>query len=375
MKVHAFWFALCLCMGVSCTSKTDRMDDVRVIGIGQQMEEPVECPLRDIASSVEIVQLETSDFLLIPAIYKLHVFDKYLLVDGLLFDRSGKFLNRVYRTGEGPDEVYKGANVLQVKDGKVYTLDFAGTLKVFSLEGKRLQTIKSPSDFYFDFYPLDGSRFVGFKSNFKGTEKVCLEFFDKEGVQATVPYMEQYEPKASWYAPGEGKFFQADGGLLFKKLLCDTIYRVDGESYRMSPLYRIDFGKWASKESLRYTYNSMEELQNMLFTEMPLVAFLGQGERYLVFTTVFTDMGKQRMMYGTNLYDLRDGAACSLMLKYSDEDLKVLGEDGDPMPDFIKGASGNYFFPKAMSEDGKALVGWRQQANDRNPLVIIATLK
>lgn len=142
MKVHAFWFALCLCMGVSCTSKTDRMDDVRVIGIGQQMEEPVECPLRNIASSVEIVQLETSDSLLIPAIYKLHVFDKYLLVDGLLFDRSGKFLNRVYRTGEGPDEVYKGANVLQVKDGKVYTLDFAGTLKVFSLEGKRLQTIK-----------------------------------------------------------------------------------------------------------------------------------------------------------------------------------------------------------------------------------------
>lgn len=375
MKVHAFWLALCLGLVVSCTGKTDRIAELPVIGIGQQIEEPAEVPLRDIASSVEIIQLETSDSLLLPAIYKLHVFDKYLLVDGLLFERSGKFLNRVFRTGEGPEEVFKGANVVQVREGKVYVLDFAGAVKVFSLDGRWLKTVKSPANTYFDFYPLDGERFAGFKSNFKGTEKNCIEFFDADGVLAAIPYTRQYEPKASWFAPGEGKFFQTADGLLLKWLLCDTIFRVDSKKHLLRPAYRIDFGKWASKESRRYEYQSMEELQNMLFTEMPMVTFLGQGNDYLAFTTVFTDMGKQRMMYGTNLYNLRNGSARSLMLKYSDEDLKVLGEDGDAMPDFIKGASGDYFFPKVMSADGRSLVSWRQQANDRNPLVIIATLK
>ena len=375
MKVHVILFISFLGIIISCTQKSDLHPSIDVVNIGQQMENPSEVPIRDFAKSVEIVQLETNDSLLIRDIYNLHLFDNNLLIDGRLFDRFGKFLNQVYRIGEGPGEVTKGTNVIKVKDNKIYVLDFAGKVNVYSPDGKCLETIKSPANFYFEFQPLDNGNFVGFKSNFKGDEKICLEFFDKNRLQATVPYTEQYTSEASWFAPGEGKFFDHNGKLLLKKLLCDTIYQVDTKKHLLVPAYHIDFGKWPSKETLRYSYKSIEELQNRLFTEMPFVSFLGEGSDYLVFTVTFTDMVKQQMMHSTNFYNFQNKSTRSVMLTLSDEDLKILGEDGDPLPDYMKGISNNYFFPQVMSDDGNSLISWRQQTNDQNPAVIIATLK
>lgn len=108
---------------------------------------------------------------------------------------------------------------------------------------------------------------------------------------------------------------------------------------------------------------------------MPFVSFLGEGSDYLVFTVTFTDMVKQQMMHSTNFYNFQNKSTRSVMLTLSDEDLKILGEDGNPLPDYMKGISNNYFFPQVMSDDGNSLISWRQQTNDQNPAVIIATLK
>lgn len=375
MKVSVFWMSmLSLLAAVSCV-EDESVKELRVIGVGQQIEEPVEVPLRDVAKDVEFIQLETSDSLLLPTIYNLKLVGDNLLIDGRLFDRRGKFLRSLYRVGEGPDEVHKGANVTQVRDNKLYVLDFQGVIRVFSMEGELLETVKTPALTYFDFRPLDGGKYVGFKSNFGGKEKTCLEFFDSEGLQATVPYTKEYDAKATLFAPGEGKFFETGSGLLLKKILCDTIFQVEEKGHKLAPVYRIDFGKWAADESIRYTFPSVEELQMNLFTKVPFVSFLGQGERYLAFTVTFTDMVKQRMMLSTNLYDRQAGTTRSLMLKFSEDDLLTLGEDGNPGPDYMKGGTSDYFFPQVMSEDGRSLISWRQQANDLNPVVVIATLE
>jgi hypothetical protein len=223
------------------------------------------------------------------------------------------------------------------------------------------------------FYEADAGAVISASHN--TVEYNGIKFFDKNGLQATVPYTEQYTSEASWFAPGEGKFFDHNGKLLLKKLLCDTIYQVDTKKHLLVPAYHIDFGKWPSKETLRYSYKSIEELQNRLFTEMPFVSFLGEGSDYLVFTVTFTDMVKQQMMHSTNFYNFQNKSTRSVMLTLSDEDLKILGEDGDPLPDYMKGISNNYFFPQVMSDDGNSLISWRQQTNDQNPAVIIATLK
>lgn len=375
MKVHVLFCVLFLGISVSCSQKSKHSTGLEVISIKQQMEDPAEVPIREFARSVEIVKLETSDSLLIRDIYNLNLLDDYLLIDGRLFDRTGKYLNQVYRIGQGPSEVTKGANVIKVKDNKVYVLDFAGKINVYSLDGQCLETISSPANTYFEFHPLDKGNFIGFKSNFNGNEKTCLEFFDRNGIQATIPYTRQYSPEASWFAPGEGKFFEHKDNLLLKKLLCDTIYQVDTKEHLLIPSYLIDLGKWASDESLRYSYNSIGELQQMLFTKMPYIKFLGEGPHYLVFTIVFTDMVKQQMMHSTNFYNYKDKSAQSVRLTFSDEDMQMLGEDGDPTPEYMKGISNSYFFPEVMSEDGNCLIGWRQLTNDQNPAVIIATLK
>lgn len=66
-------------------------------------------------------------------------------------------------------------------------------------------------------------------------------------------------------------------------------------------------------------------------------------------------------MHSTNFYNFQNKSTRSVMLTLSDEDLKILGEDGDPLPDYMKGISNNYFFPQVMSDDGNSLISWRQQ--------------
>lgn len=67
-------------------------------------------PLSEIASETEYIPLETSDNILIGNIEKLIVWkDRYYIWDNLTetiycFDINGKYINRLYRKGEGPEE-------------------------------------------------------------------------------------------------------------------------------------------------------------------------------------------------------------------------------------------------------------------------------
>lgn len=375
-KMHLLWAALCSLAFVSCTNEKQSAGLIE-INISQQIDNPDEVPLRDLAESVEFVQLETSDSLLMKGLYKLNMFDDYFLIDGNLFDRSGKFIRRIFRGGPGPEEVAMAMQV-SVKDNQIHVLDRTGIIKLFSLEGQFLGQLKAPGNTYFDIRPLGKERYVGFKSNFTGKEKTCLEFFTNEGLQGTVPYTFSAEPLETMFCPGEGKFFAANEELLLKRLANDTIYRINPEQYTMEPVYHINYGRWASDEMVRYSFKTMEDLQQNLFVKMPFVDFLGESNNHIVFTQIITDMTKMQMTTSTTLYNCTTQEAKCVILKFSKDDFQHWGTNPDEDLGPRVGVSYQDFLPTFISEDGQYLIAWRQRdglQEDLNPTLAIVKLK
>ena len=84
-------------------------------------------PLSEMASAVEYIPLETSDSTLIGNIEKLIVWkDRYYIWDNLTetifcFDGNGKYLNRLYRKGEGPEEYVRISDFdIDRENGDIY---------------------------------------------------------------------------------------------------------------------------------------------------------------------------------------------------------------------------------------------------------------
>lgn len=130
-------------------------------------------PLSEAAAKVEIVSLEVTDESLIGEITKMKVTDSDIWVKHykdnhvLRFSRSGKFLNKVGKVGQGPEEYIRMADFFVDENTKeVYIQTTIVGVKVYDYEGnyKRTAAKTSPDDvfmtMYFQFVLYDNKFFI-----------------------------------------------------------------------------------------------------------------------------------------------------------------------------------------------------------------------
>ena len=118
-------------------------------------------PLSEAAAKVEIVSLEVTDESLIGEITKMKVTDSDIWVKHykdnhvLRFSRSGKFLNKVGKVGQGPEEYIRMADFFVDENTKeVYIQTTIVGVKVYDYEGnyKRTAAKTSPDDVFMTTY-------------------------------------------------------------------------------------------------------------------------------------------------------------------------------------------------------------------------------
>ena len=118
-------------------------------------------PLSEAAAKVEIVSLEVTDESLIGEITKMKVTDSDIWVKHykdnhvLRFSRSGKFLNKVGKVGQGPEEYIRMADFFVDENTKeVYIQTTIVGVKVYDYEGnyKRTAAKTSPDDVFMTMY-------------------------------------------------------------------------------------------------------------------------------------------------------------------------------------------------------------------------------
>lgn len=130
-------------------------------------------PLSEAAAKVEIVSLEVTDESLIGEITKMKVTDSDIWVKHykdnhvLRFSRSGKFLNKVGKVGQGPEEYIRMADFFVDENTKeVYIQTTIVGVKVYDYEGnyKRTAAKTSPDavfmTMYFQFALYDNKFFI-----------------------------------------------------------------------------------------------------------------------------------------------------------------------------------------------------------------------
>lgn len=80
-------------------------------------------------SHIGLLPLETSDNALLASVKKVLVRnDKFIILDSkqnmiFLFDRSGKFINKIDQIGKGPEEFYSVCDITEGTDGSFWALD------------------------------------------------------------------------------------------------------------------------------------------------------------------------------------------------------------------------------------------------------------
>lgn len=101
------FFCLSTFLFYSCSKKENSL--YPVIDLADAIENPVEKSVYDIAESVEVVQLETNDSLLIPYVSQLIMTDQYFIIGYgkkcSLFSHSGKFVCDIAQKGSGPEDI------------------------------------------------------------------------------------------------------------------------------------------------------------------------------------------------------------------------------------------------------------------------------
>ena len=150
---------------LSCSKRTKNFDGEKIIDLSQLSQVSV----FDLFDSIDVVQLETSDNVLISAISKAIFFnDRYYILDIkqqmlFSFDSSGKFLFKIDRKGQGPDEyLYLGNFNIDSFNSQLLLLEPFGHLLVFDLDGRFIEKIRLPKEInaYNEVYPLDKDNLI-----------------------------------------------------------------------------------------------------------------------------------------------------------------------------------------------------------------------
>lgn len=131
---------------VGCGNKGKRQEVAQtevlpVINLSDNVERVESFSLNDAADGVEIVSLETTDQSLIREVDKMEVTANDIWIKSLdsyvyRFDRSGKFLNKIGKKGQGPGE-YTGLWSFQIDEPKkeVYCMSPTSGIFVYDYEG------------------------------------------------------------------------------------------------------------------------------------------------------------------------------------------------------------------------------------------------
>jgi hypothetical protein len=120
------------------------------------LDRPERASLFDYFSSIELIPLETSPDVLIAGITKIiNHQDKWYMMDKpqsiiFVFDRTGKFLFKIDKKGQGPGEYAFISNFnINPFTGKLELLDPSGRLNIYDLSGNYIETKRIEYDGFY----------------------------------------------------------------------------------------------------------------------------------------------------------------------------------------------------------------------------------
>ena len=254
---------LVICLLSGC-SENRPVGQYPVIDVGSSVGDYKRAYLSEYFSPIELVALETSDVSLVGGGPNVFFRDSFIFVSSLtttrvipeqrnilVFNRNGKFLNKIGALGRGPGE-YIGINniffsherqTIYVFDGfNIFEYEFCGlfirSFPVPVVDGQGLWNVSCVEDDVFV-----GSFLSGYLENLE--YKYCL--FDNNGeIIKCFPnnyYTDNMTTGNSWVISSTFASFKIDDKLYLKDNINDTLYTL--VNMDLQPMFVFDFGKYS----------------------------------------------------------------------------------------------------------------------------------
>jgi len=316
---------------------------------------PTKTSITDIAQSLDFIQLETSDSILIGnRISHILMHNNFLFVvhgnKCSQFDISGKFIRDIGRRGQGPGE-YIYILEISIQDNLLYMLDEAGRLFCYNMDGVLVNNIRLPKN-YSSVFPENDHTFIGFQANISGGEKYLLTYFDDKGMLTDSIYnMNQMKPSGKLVTiySKEGCFFYGDNDkTYFKELVNDTIFEVTAE-HKLEPRVKLNWGN-----SVVNLIDRMTDPNNFLSKEKVCPTEVFESKSFLFVKILFQQQNSICYL------DKTTNTCSNVVFTYTSKQ---------------QGNEEKTFAPLSISTDLKCLLAYEQSDGEENPIVVIARLK
>jgi len=246
LKHSVLTFSLAFLMGACTSSKQEETQGMKNIHVNvDNIRNDIK--LSEFAEAT-LIPLPTSDDLLIGNINRIRTSDKSICVsDGnalYRFSRSGKFLGKIEKKGQGPDEYAAISDFVIADDENVWVLPNGKTsLMLFSWDNQLVKDLKIESSYSSRIYRM-GDKLILNNGNFMTeNNKHSLQMVDMNTGEVTNRFIPIDEYKAQYLYLIETNNFHPgknDTVCYFSTIHNDTVYRVTPNTYH--PYQAFDWG-------------------------------------------------------------------------------------------------------------------------------------
>lgn len=212
--------------------------------------------LSEIADSVRLIPLETTDVSLLNRIMKGGILksSKYWFLFSFQnvyqFTEGGKFVRTIGSRGNGPGE-YSSVACIDIDEtiGHVYVLSPGKNINVYDMEtGRYLYTRKAPSFSSWSFAMLNDSVSACFQYNLSGQEKSRILVADADGdIIKSFSRSDLFDVKTDYvtllHFDDDRYMFRNKDMVCYKEYYNDTLFVVTSDS--LKPRYIFDLGKYS----------------------------------------------------------------------------------------------------------------------------------
>jgi hypothetical protein len=147
---------------LSCHPKSEKQPPIKKetplvnsLEIENDINDSIEIDLSELADNLHIVRLETLESVVMGGIYSMVVEENYMIIgterEYFLFDKKGRFIRRLLKTGRGPEEFITPIFSQVARNGVVYFSDFQKSKKYLyclDLINGKLDRILRPNSGY-----------------------------------------------------------------------------------------------------------------------------------------------------------------------------------------------------------------------------------
>ena len=291
-KLSLIGLFICVLLLFSCSKESRNIHPERpsiptIMGknIDYSLNKNVHNDFYDFVDSIEIILLETKEQSIIGTVSDIHIIaDKVLVTDMfkaktiIVFDKDGKYLYSIGKTGKGKGE-YQQMNSVNITEDYVDVCDLVGR-KVcrYGNEGEFFKELVFPTDVYVsDFIEVNENSYILVYQTYEKSHPFRIEFTDSlfKVKNTAFPFTNTREFPVATISPME----QGHYSVYYD--LCDTIY--DMSESGITPLYTlglyknnevndyIDETATLNKKQFLKEWNSDKKdiIKNFYFYQMP----------------------------------------------------------------------------------------------------------